>query len=290
MWHTRRILGIFMSFALTKADRGLAFPNACPTVRSRSVYALRLVTMFALLLGTAPLAAQTASFRGRILDAVSGAPLIGATVAATTTGASVQTDSAGRYRIDGLKVGIHRFLVSATGYSRGSLTLAFAQREVMERDLMLDPVGLALSPEDSAKVQTLPTVPVTAPVSAGRRFDDFERRRATGRGQYLTRTQLEEGLYGSLQDAMRPMRGIRFSCAGSFCSVQMARAPMGCSPDYVVDERVDNTFGPLVPVRDIYAVEVYTGASDVPGEFAGTNAGCGVVVIWTANGRSPKGK
>jgi len=242
--------------------------------------------------GAEPVVAQgtnpAATLRGRILDAVSGAPLVGATVAATTTGASVQTDSAGRYRIDGLKVGIHRFLVSAAGYNRGSVSLAFAPREVMERDLELDPVGRTLSAEDSAKAQVLPTVPVTAPMSAGRRFDDFERRRTTGRGQYLTRAQLEEGQFGTLQDAMRPLRGVRYSCAGSTCLVQMARAPLGCSPDYVVDERVDNMFGPLVPVRDIQAIEVYTGASDVPGEFAGTNAGCGVIVIWTTNGRAPK--
>lgn len=237
-----------------------------------------------------PLVAQSATLRGRILDAVSGAPLVGATVAATTTGASVQTDSAGRYRIEGLKVGIHRFLVSAVGYGRGSVTLAFAQREVMERDLELDPVWRILSPEDSAKAQVLATVPVSAPRSAGRRFDDFERRRTTGRGQYLTRGQLEEGHFGTLQDAMRPLRGVRFSCAGSTCLVQMARAPLGCSPDYVVDERVDNMFGPLVPIRDVHAIEVYTGASDVPGEFAGTNAGCGVIVIWTTNGRAQKRK
>jgi hypothetical protein len=236
---------------------------------------------------TAPLAAQTATLRGRILDAASGAPLRGATVAATTTGASAQTDSAGRYRLDGLKVGIHKFLVTATGYNRGAVTLAFAAREVMERDLLLDPTGVVMA-DDSVAAQTLPTVPVTAPMSAGRRFADFERRRLTGRGQYLTRAQLEEGRYNSLQDAMRPLRGIRFSCAGSSCAVQMARAPMGCSPEYIVDEREDNAFGPLVPVRDIQAIEVYTGASDVPGEFAGANAGCGVIVIWTANGRAPK--
>ena len=266
--------------------------NGAP-FRLSSPYVRRFITCsVALALLAKPVVAQranpAATLRGRILDAVSGAPLVGATVAATTTGASVQTDSAGRYRIDGLNVGIHRFLVSAAGYNRGSVSLAFAAREVMERDLELDPVGRTLSAEDSAKVQALPTVPVTAPMSAGRRFDDFERRRTTGRGQYLTRAQLEEGRFGTLQDAMRPLRGVRFSCAGSTCLVQMARAPLGCSPDYVVDERVDNMFGPLVPVRDIQAIEVYTGASDVPGEFAGANAGCGVIVIWTTNGRAPK--
>ncbi len=256
---------------------------------SRSLLSAGPLLLAGLLLA-GPLHAQNATLRGRILDAVSGVPLVDATIAATTTGASVRTDSAGRYRIDGLKVGIHRFLVSATGYNRGSVTLAFAAREIMERDLELDPIGRELSSADSAKAQPLPTVSVAAPPTAGRRFTDFERRRATGRGQYLTRAQLEEGHYATLQDAMRPMRGVRYSCAGSSCLVQMARAPLGCSPDYVVDERVDNTFGPLVPVRDIQGIEVYTGASDVPGEFAGTNAGCGVIVIWTTNGRAPKRK
>ena len=70
----------------------------------------------------------------------------------------------------------------------------------------------------------------------------------------------------------------------------MVRAPNGCQPEYVVDGRVDNMFGGVTPVRDIVALEIYTGPSDVPGEFAGTNAGCGVVVIWTRSGPTAKAK
>ena len=66
----------------------------------------------------------------------------------------------------------------------------------------------------------------------------------------------------------------------------MARAPMRCHPEYIIDERVDNTFGPDTPIRDIEGIEVYTGPSDVPGEFAGRNAGCGVIVVWTRSGPS----
>lgn len=271
----------------------LPFAPVQARTRMSSISSIRYIVICVTFLALASHAsstagAQSATLKGRILDATTGAPLIGATIAATTTGASVRTDSLGRYSISGLKVGIHRFLVSATGFSRGSVSLAFAAREVMERDFELDPVGRALSAEDSAKAQALPTVAIAATPSAGRRFTDFERRRATGRGQYLTRAQLDEGRFGTLQDAMRPMRGVRFSCAGSTCLAQMVRAPLGCSPEYVVDERVDNTFGPLVPIRDIQGIEVYTGASDVPGEFAGANAGCGVIVIWTTNGRAPK--
>jgi hypothetical protein len=64
----------------------------------------------------------------------------------------------------------------------------------------------------------------------------------------------------------------------------MVRAPMNCPPDYVIDGQFDNGFGPSTPIRDIVALEVYTGPADVPGEFAGRTAGCGVVVVWTRSG------
>jgi hypothetical protein len=238
----------------------------------------------------APVAAQSASFTGRVLDGSTSAPIPNATVASPTSGGTARTDSTGRFRLDGLKVGIHRFMVSADGYARGSLTLAFAAREVMERDLMLELVASVAVPDTATRAQALPTVPVTADPALGRRYADFERRRVTGRGQYITRAEIEKGNYMNLQDAMRTLRGVKFSCAGSFCTAQMTRAPMGCFPDYVVDERVDNAFGPTIPVRDIQGIEVYSGASDVPGEFAGRNAGCGVVVIWTTSGRAPRRK
>lgn len=256
-----------------------------------------------LALGSAPLGAQsTATLTGRVLDAVSGLPLRDATVTVLTTGGSAQTDSLGRFEVRGLKVGIHRFLVSASGYARGSMSLAFAAKERMERDLELEPAATPPAPavagaagapgvkssRDSA--QALPEVDVSANAPLGRRFADFERRRAMGRGQYRTREELEAGNIYTLQDAMRSMRGIRFNCAGGACRAQMVRAPMGCSPEYVVDERVDNAFGPLIPIRDIVGLEVYTGAADVPGEFAGRNSGCGVIVIWTTAGREPRRK
>jgi hypothetical protein len=36
---------------------------------------------------------------------------------------------------------------------------------------------------------------------------------------------------------------------------------------------------------EIDAVEVYRGAAEVPGEFSGGDARCGVVVVWTRRGR-----
>lgn len=243
----------------------------------------------------APLAAQrpgalAATFQGRVYDAVSGAPIVGATVTATSAGLSARTDSLGRFQLPGLPPGIVRLLVTAPGYQRGPLTLPFAPREVLERELELEPLGTASATDSAPRAQRLPAVPVTAMPGMGNRFIDFERRRATGRGQYRTRDEIDEGQYNSLQDILRNMRGVQMLCGGGSCLAQMVRAPMGCPPLYIVDEREDNAFGPTVALRDIQGLEVYTGAGDVPGEFAGTNAGCGVIVIWTTNGRAQRRK
>ncbi|RMH14199.1 MAG: hypothetical protein D6701_11515, partial [Gemmatimonadetes bacterium] len=41
----------------------------------------------------------------------------------------------------------------------------------------------------------------------------------------------------------------------------------------------------LIRPEDIEAIEVYRGASEVPAEFGGSDAGCGAIVIWTRRGR-----
>lgn len=56
-----------------------------------------------------------------------------------------------------------------------------------------------------------------------------------------------------------------------------------CEYTYYVDGLIWN--GPLdeIPFRtsDLYSVEIYRGPSEIPGEFAGSNARCGVMVFWT---------
>jgi hypothetical protein len=236
--------------------------------------------------------AQTASLSGRITDAATGQPLPGATVTHLGSGRVSRADSTGRYRVEPLESGLQRFLVVATGFPRSSLTLAFTTGERMERDLALDSATAGPAPVAPAEAQRVAPVTVAAsPVRADPRFRDFERRRTTGRGQYIVREDIEQAGYYSLQDAVRNMRGVNVACGGGGgCYITMARAQRGCTPEYIVDERVDNMFGPQVPIRDIEGIEVYTGPSDVAGEFAGVNAGCGVVVIWTRNGppRRPK--
>ena len=232
-----------------------------------------------------PLSAQaqrgTSMIFGVVVNKATQAPVTNAEVVQIGSGRISKSDSLGYYRFENLSAGIVRFSVRASGFHLAQFTYALANGEHMERDIELDSTAVVLS---NKPAQPLPEVAVEAAPAMGQRFRDFERRKATGRGHYVTRIQIEQKGANTLPDALRDLRGVTLDCAGSSCHVRMARAPQRCLPEYIVDERTDNMFGPTVPIRDIEAIEVYTGPSDVPGEFAGSNSGCGVVVIWTRSG------
>jgi hypothetical protein len=232
-----------------------------------------------LLVSAVPAAAQQGSIRGKVVDRSSNAPLSRVELVFLGDNRSVVTDSVGRYVFVALPAGAVQLLIRAPSFPATQIIVALAAGEDLERTIVLD--STAASREAA---QPLPAMVVAAePVEP--RLVDFERRRRLGRGHYLTRAELERSGANSIQDAVRPLRGVALDCGGgSGCNIRMVRAPMRCYPDYIVDKRIDNEFGPSTPIRDVEAMEVYTGPSDVPGEFAGRSAGCGVVVIWTRSG------
>jgi hypothetical protein len=259
-----------------------------PSVRPIAL-ALTLLALPAALAGQA--GAGTARLRGSIVDASTSRPIVGARVVVGSTGRFVLTDSVGRFEITQLPSGILRFFFNAEGFPRSSVALAFAPGELMEQAFEMDSSAAAIAADTLGPrrdIQMLPTEEVRAAADRGVRFADFERRLKSGRGQYRTREEIDEAGYRTLTDAVRGMRGVQVDCPGiQGCFIKMARAPMRCSPKYVVDGREDPMFGPFVPIGDIEGIEVYTGAADVPGEFAGSDAMCGVVVIWTKSAPAP---
>ena len=265
---------------------------------------------FAMAMGASILAASSAAaqpgtgrLRGVIVDKSGNSPLSAATIVFLGDGRAVVTDSTGGFAFDKLPTGLLRFLVRAKGFPSAGVVMAFAKGDILERRVELDSSAAALqaavqgapsmSPaqqDSTRRAQPLPLVSVEAAPSRGPRFANFERRQKTGAGHYIVREEIEKGQFSSLQDVARTVRGVTVDCGGGLgCTIRMVRAPMRCTPQYVVDDNVDNYFGPQVPVRDIEALEIYTGPTDVPGEYAGRNAGCGVVVIWTRSG-PPKRK
>lgn len=235
-----------------------------------------------LVLAAFPVQAQrgTARIYGTVIDRRTQAPVANAQIVHLGDGRNVTSDSLGLYRFDQLADGLVKFMVRAPRYPVTTIIVALTPGEQMERDVELDATTPAL-----AGAQALPEVKVEAPASMGPRYADFEHRRLTGRGQYLTGDEIAKTGASRLQDVVRTLRGVNVECGGGAgCFIRMTRAPMRCLPEYIVDERVDNAFGPAVAAPDIQALEVYTGPADVPGEFAGRNAGCGLIVIWTKSG------
>lgn len=252
---------------------------------TRPVALLWLLLLVAAPAAAADAQARFARLRGAVLDAHSRSPIVGARVVVAATGRFVTTDSLGRFELRDIPTGVIRFIFAAEGYPRLPVVLAFAPGEVMIQDFELDSTQVADTTAGRGRVQELPRAEVTAPASRGVRYEDFERRMRTGRGSYVTREQIEAGRFATLQDVARTIRGVSVECRGaSTCNIRMARAPRGCPPAYFVDGREDEMFGPYVAIGDIEGLEFYAGASDVPGEFAGAGAGCGVVVIWTKSG------
>jgi carboxypeptidase family protein/TonB-dependent receptor-like protein len=233
-----------------------------------------------LLAGANPLRAQHATVRGRVTDASSHVGLARVEIIFLGDNRSVTTDSTGRYLFVALPPGTAQLLIRAPAFPPTQIIVELRAGDDLERMIVLDSTAAG-----RAGVQSIPGMLVEATAPAERRLVDFERRRRTGRGHYITREQIERSGAASLQDAVKALRGVAVECGGGAgCFIRMVRAPMQCRPDYVIDTRVDNTFGPSTPIRDIEALEVYTGPSDVPGEFAGRSAGCGVIVIWTGSG------
>lgn len=263
---------------------------------SRWIASLALVALFAQVdAATGAAQAPYAQLRGVVTDASSKAPVAGVRVVIASTGRFATTDSLGRFLLRDLPTGVIRFFFTADGYPRTSVVLAFAKGESMVQAFEIDSAEFADAGAGTSRgqrVQSLEPTAVIAEPSRGVRYEDFERRMKTGRGQYVTRQEIEARNYNSLGDAARGLRGVVVECGGTQggtqgCRVRMARAGVACYPQYIVDGRPDNFFGPYIAVRDIEGLEFYSGASDVPGEFAGVEAACGVVVIWTRNGPPP---
>lgn len=222
----------------------------------------------------APIAlGQAASVFGRVLDKATGRPVVRAEFILLGDDRSTFSDSAGRYEFSRLSMGVTRITVRAVGFASQTFALELEPGERAEHPVLMESLA------------QLAAVDVTAAPKVSYRMVDFERRRQTGRGQYLTEADIVKSGAYNVADAVKGLRGVTYECGGGAgCFIRMSSAPMRCLPEFIVDNHVMNDFGPLTPIRDIVGMEVYTGPAEVPGEFAGRNAGCGVVVIWTRSG------
>ena len=239
---------------------------------SLTVSACELLVLALLLLRVHPLHGQVrGSIGGTTIDAETGMPIVGASITIPVLSRAVISDDGGHFLHSTLEAGSYVVQVHAVGYIPSAKAF----------DLTIG--------ESVTHVFQLTTVPPVLPEvvvrghrgSVGRRFEDFDRRRALKRGQFLTLAEIEARSAVNLSDLLQSMRGIRTECAGFTCIVETARSAHGCRPAFFVDGRMSTTFGPSTPVGDIEGIEVYLGPSETPAEYLGPDSGCGVIGIWT---------
>jgi len=229
--------------------------------------------LLALIPWSHPLRSQsTGSIAGTTIDAQTGQPIIGASVTIPALSRAVISDGDGRFLHAALDGGSYVLQVHAVGYIPSAKSFDLVTGQSVTHVFQLTTVPPVL-PEVVVRGKTSGVV--------GRRFEDFDRRRASRRGQFLTRAEIEASSSVNLSDMLQHMRGFRTECVGFTCTVETVRSLHGCAPAYFVDGRLSTTFGPSTPVGDIQGIEVYLGPSETPAEYMGPNSGCGVIGIWT---------
>ena len=231
-----------------------------------------VVAVAALLVLPAAVLAQGATLRGRILDSELGEVVAGAIVRVRPGGEPITVDTSGRFEVTGLKPGQIEVAIQAVGFQSRSWKFTVQEGQVLTHDFPIDFTG-----------DKLPDLVVTArAVKLAPRYADFERRRERGVGAYMRWDEIKQKNFNTVGQAMRSIRGVKLNCDQQEfeCFIRMARTP-NCAPAWYVDGVHVQLFHENTPIRDVYGLEIYRGPSEVPGEFTGSNAGCGVLVVWT---------
>lgn len=214
-------------------------------------------------------AAQKGSVRLLILDDETGDPVAEAFIRIKGR-TPVFSDAKGRVTIDSLALGRHEAELGAIGYEARKEYLFVTEGTPTERRIGLNFTGEKL-PDIIVEARQEKLYP---------RYADFHRRSQQGAGFYITWREIKAKGFSRLGDVMRTVRGVQVRCPTQDCVIEMARS--ACLPKVWVDGRPSDYFGANMPVGDVYGIEVYRGASEMPAEFIG-NGMCGAVIIWTKN-------
>lgn len=228
------------------------------------------------LLFVVPIAAQATqgkgSLSGHVVSSVADAPIAGASVQLDSSTWSSVSDSLGKFHLDSIVAGVYLLHVKAIGYEEAAWRIRVHPGQAMDHAFELAP-----------QVVELPGVDVNArPGLSARHFADFERRRHSGMGIYITQEDIEKTNASSLVDVLVMAHGVEQVCLVNDCVAKMVRSPPGCYPQYFLDGNESTAyFARHTPPKDVKGIEIYRGQSETPGEFTGSNSACGAIAIWT---------
>ena len=211
------------------------------------------------------------TLRGKVVDSEMGTPLAGASVQIGKNGPVMKTDSGGVFVAQNVTPGVQDIDIKQIGFEEGVFDVRIRDGAVVDGVFPLDFNGFEL-----------PAVVVEARADAlAPRYSDFERRRNLKMGAFIRWDELKKRGYMSIGDALRTVRGVHVTCDQQrFECFAYIRTPQ-CQPTWYVDGQEVRSFHENTPIRDVYGIEIYRGAGEIPAEFGGSNAACGVIAVWT---------
>jgi hypothetical protein len=225
---------------------------------------------------------------GAIVD-TTGRQIEGARVQLLGTRMDAASNQLGTFRIMGAPAGPARMRIERLGYFPLVAAVDVPARGTVEVPLLrMTPAATQLAP-----------ISVEARAEEVRRnLAEFNRRRETTNGSFLTRAEFAE--MGNVQvtaDVLRRMRGLRVQPGSTINNRWIITSGRGsgrsasdaagrCFPIVFRDRLyLGNTatvnVDEAVPLVELEAVEVYTSTAGMPAEFNRPGATCGVIAFWT---------
>lgn len=239
------------------------------------------LTLAALVLGFAPIGAQesTATLLAHVTTTDARGPVVAARVSIAGTTIAALTGADGRVSLPGIPSGSQTVQVHVFGYAPAFRLVAFEAGQAATLSLALRPEVFAL-PEIRVRARRRPSY---------LQQTGFEHRKTRGGGgAFVTRVEIQQRNPRVLSDMLRHVPGIVLApttFGDTRASMARSTGPRRCPIQYFVDGQ--QTFGfNIDDVRpgDVEGLEIYKGASVIPGEYNRGSAMCGVILIWTKRG------
>ncbi len=214
---------------------------------------------------------------GRVTHVTTGEPLVSVQVWLDSTTAA-QTGPDGRFLIKVTEPGAHRIGFTSLGLAEVSTEMvfrspedgAFLQIEMGPEAVQLAPITVSVMPR-----QTLIQV------------QELQHRINLGGGDYIMAEELEVRGYPTTRGMLQDVRGLSFVDGTPVFRGATSLSGGACAPAFYIDGVLQRSGVDAIlrmPTHDFEVIEAYPGAASVPAEFSGSNARCGVIVIWTRRG------
>jgi hypothetical protein len=224
---------------------------------------------------------------GVVRDDSTGRPVAGVDVVLEGTDKTAVTNDIGRYAMNDAPTGVHTLLFRSIGYRPVRLGLHLVEADTAWADARLVREGVVLDP-----IEVTGRTPPPAGLRGG-----FEERRAMGFGRFMDSTELRRSEHMHLSDLMRRhgieivrIRDMRVAPMFRLIPVVANRAKGNCLMKVILngmavyDPERDAQWPTSIDeftVGSLEAVEVYQNVAQLPLEFSGALATCGVVVLWS---------